>query len=441
MKINWSNVKFTVYILTILVLLQLSQGRIVPIIENFQLWLVKNVETMIGYLKFGLVLIWALGITYALWRNAFRTKAWVRAVVLLGVPLLFYGYNLRTRITPVYRLAKEYGDKIGKVYVNDDVIGYKHLPNSTGYRQLGDKYITITHDQDGNRIPVGYKHNNKRPLTMFLGCSVSYGDACWAEDAMSHWVGKGLQGDYINAAGSGYGVSQMILKAREFVPKYKPNYLVVQYTEWLPDRSTNTYQTFFGGRFPIPYISNKGLEMPVFSPRGLNTPFLEFHKTPVSTWDFLKFAARIAPNFVYQDINSLWVFFKQSLGFTPKPSTNRKQVEDYAYGELYRICKENNTKMIVWTTGTGFYLPPKLPADTLYALKVPIAYADSALYKKGNAWTKEKYAQLYAHWYKPKGQKDSVVVDGHPNPLCHRIIAEEILKTIKTADSLDAVRK
>jgi len=441
MKINWPNIKFTLYIAIILAILQFSQGRLVPKAYDLKVWIENNIETVISYLKFFVLMIWVLGISYPFWKKAFRTNVWVRTAVLVAVPMIFYSYNLRMRILPVYNLAKGFGDRIGKVYVNDDTIGYKHAPNTTGYRLLGDKYITVTHDDEGNRIPVGYKHTNKRPLTIFLGCSVSYGDACWAQDAFSHLVAHDLNGDYINAAGSGYGVSQMLVNAKKFVPKYKPNYLVVQYTEWLPDRSMKTYQTFFGGKFPIPFISDEGLEMPVFSPRGLKTPFLEFHKTPVSTVDFLKFFGRIAPNFIYQDINSIWVFFGQLVGLVPKPTTNQKWAENYAYAELNRICKENGTKMIVWTTGTGFWLDPKLPADTIYSLKIPIAYADSALYKKGNAWTKEKYAQLYDHWFLPKGAKDSIIVDGHPNPYCHRIIADEILKTIKTSDSLDLVRK
>lgn len=437
MKKYWPNVKFTLWVLAILLVIQFSQRYIDAFIYHVHLWLKSNVDILISYTKFFIVLIWILGITYSLWKKSFQKNVWVRVVILAGIPLTIYAFNLRMRITPVYYQAKTLGDKIGRVYVNDDVIGYRHLPNSTGYRLLGDKFITITHDQEGNRIPVGYKHPHARPLTIFLGCSVSYGDACWAEDAFPHLVGQGLKGDYINAAGSGYGVAQMIIKARELVPKYKPDYLVVQYTEWLPDRSTKIYQDFFGGQFPVPYISKNGLEKPVFSPRGLNIPFQKYNKTPISSLDFAKFWLEVSPDFVYQDLNAILVFFKQLVGLTPRGYTDhRKFVEDYAYGELYRICKENNTKMIVWTTGTGFHLEPKLPADTIYKLKLPIAYADSALYKKGNAWSKESYARLYAHWYKPEGQRDSVIVDGHPNPLCHRIIADEILKTIRsTSDS------
>jgi hypothetical protein len=436
MKINWPNLKFTLYIALLLGILQLSQNRIIPTFQAFSAWFEANIITLISYAKFLLVIVWVLGITYVFWKNPFRTKVWVRTVILLGLPLLFYGYNLRLRLMPVYFLAKGYGDRIGKVYVNDDSIGYKHAPNTKGYRLLGDKFITISHDDEGNRIPEGYEHSGRRPLMTYLGCSVSYGDACWAEESFSHQIAQDIGGDYINAAGSGYGVSQMLIKAQELIPKHKPDYLIVQYTTWLPERSMQTYQTFFGGKFPIPFISERGLERPVFSPRGLKTPFAEFHKTPVSTFDFLKFMVQVGPNFVYQDLNSIWVFWGQLLGFVPKPSSNKKWVEDYAYGELYRICEENGTKMVVWTTGTGFHLDPKLPADTLYKLNVPIAYADSTLYKRHNAWTKDSYAKLYSHWWLPPGQPDSVLVDGHPNALCHRIIADEIVATIRQLDSL-----
>jgi hypothetical protein len=442
MKINWSQVRFTLYIFGILFLLQLGQGHIKSIVNTLSYWFTEHVEIIVSYLKLALFMIWTLGITYGFWKGLFKRNVWFRTAVLLLIPSIFYAYNLRLRVLPVYNVAKDIGDKIGKVYINSDTLGYRHLPNSTGYRPLEKKFVTITHDNDGCRIPVGYKHTGKRPLVMSFGCSVSYADACWAEDGFTHQVAKDLGGDYINAACSGYGASQMIIRAKELIPKYKPDYVIVQYTFWLAERSMKHYQEFFGGEFPIPFFSDNGLETPVFSPKGLQeTPFSQFKDTPRSAFDFWHFFSKLAPYYVYQDVRSTWTGFKSFLGFTPKASVNRDRVENYAYGELARICRENNTQMIVWTTGTGFHLTDVrvIPPDTVYKLKIPIAYADSALYKRNNAWDRDTYARYYAHWWTPPGRKDSVVVDGHPNKLCHRIIADEIVKTIRESDAQKAL--
>ena len=437
MKINWSQVRFTLYIFGFLLLLQFGQRQFEGAFYAISHWLNDNMTAILGYVKITVMLIWILGISYSVWKGLFKRNALFRTAVLLSIPLIYYVYNIRIRITPTYYIAKDIGDKIGKVYVNDDKLGYKQLPFSTGYRPLAGKFVTITHDENGGRIPVGYKHTGKRPLILTLGCSVSYADACWAEDGFTHQIAKDLGGDYINAACSGYGASQMILRAKELIPKYKPDYVIVQYTFWIVERSMKYYQDFFGGNFPIPYISDNGLEPTVFSPKGLQqTPFGEFKNTPVGTLDFIKFFLRVAPYHAYQDFNSIWVNIKAFFGFIPKPAKDRERAENYVYGELARICRENNTKMIVWTTGTGFHLKDVrvIPPDTIYKLKIPIAYADTALYKRNNAWDRPTYAKYYAHWAIKKGEKDSSVVDGHPNKLCHRIIADEIVKIIRESE-------
>ncbi len=437
MKINWSQIRFTLYILGTLLGIQLGQKYIEVFFHNLLHWLTENMTSILGYLKVTLMLIFVLGISYPYWRGLFKRNVWFRTALLLIIPLFYYGYVIRLRITPLYYITKEVGDKIGKVYVNNDTLGYKHLPNSTGYRQLGGKFITITHDENGARIPVGYKHTGKRPLILTLGCSVSYADACWAEDGFTHQVAKDLNGDYINAACSGYGASQMILNARKFIPKYKPDYVIVQYTFWLVERSMKYYQEFFGGNFPIPYISDKGIETTVFSPKGLQeTPFAEFKSTPINALDFAKFYLRVAPYHLYQDFNRIWIGIKAFFGLVPRPASNRDIAENRVYGELAKICRENNAKMIVWTTGTGFHLTDVrvIPPDTIYKLKIPIAFADTALYKRNNAWDRPTYAKYFAHWRKINDGKDSVITDGHPNKLCHRIIADEIVKTIRASE-------
>lgn len=272
---------------------------------------------------------------------------------------------------------------------------------------------------------------------MNVGCSVSYGDACWGEDVFVHVLAEKMHGDYINAACSGYGLAGMLLKVKELVPKYKPDYLVVQYTKWLAERSMQQYQSFFGGEFPMPYFSDKQLEAPVFLPKGLGeTPFAEFHSTPYGQVDILRFMGKVAPYFIYEDFHRMIAFFKGLVDINPPASKDTDVAEAYAFAELNRICKENNVKMIVWTTGTGFNLDPKLPPKVVYDQKVPVAYADSALYKKGNTWDKESYSKRYSHW-ETNYTKDTVLLDGHPNPLAHRIIAEEIFETIQRSDSLD----
>jgi hypothetical protein len=70
-----------------------------------------------------------------------------------------------------------------------------------------------------------------------LGCSFTYGAATNAENTYPYLVGQRLAGTTRNAGVSSYGLSQMMILAKRLVPAYKPDYLLVQYSPWLVDRS------------------------------------------------------------------------------------------------------------------------------------------------------------------------------------------------------------
>ncbi|GAB3174044.1 hypothetical protein [Telluribacter humicola] len=431
------NIKFTVYVFLILVILQFGQGAILKVITGLSQWLIGSFGNIMTYLKLSLILFWILGITYSYWKKPFRQSVAFRIAVILLIPTVLYAWSLRMQMLPMYNLAKERGEKVGKVYVNDDLLGYKHLPHSTGYRQLGFRDIIIYHDENGNRIPQGYKHTGRRPLVLYLGCSVSYGDAVFADSTFAYYLSQKLGGDYVNAATSGYGLSQMVLKAEELIPKLKPDYVVTQYTTWLAHRSMNAYQSFLGGTFPIPYFSEEGVQSPVFSPKGLRIPLADFKHTPRNGWDFTKFYARVAPVLIYQDVMSGVTGLKMMVGITPKPLKDAEKVEQYGYGRIADLCDKYGAKMYVWTTGTGWSYETKLPPALVYDRKIPVIHADTALIKKFNIQDGDRYGRLYGHWYKPNG-KDSVMADGHPNPFAHQIIADEMYKIITGSNSLPA---
>ncbi len=424
------NLKFTAYIFAILAILHFGQNYILQFLTGLNQWLIAHFGGVVTYLKLFLILFWALGITYPLWKRNFKHSVAFRFFIILLIPAVLYAWSLRMQMLPMYNLAKERGEKVGKVYVNDPTLGYKHLPNSTGYRLLGFRDIIIYHDENGNRVPQGYKHTGKRPLVLFLGCSVSYGDAVFADSTFAYLLSQKLGGDYINAATSGYGLSQMVLKAEELIPKLKPDYVVTQYTSWLAHRSMGQYQNFLGGTFPIPYFSDQGLEPPVFTPNGLKIPLADFKATPRNIWDFTKFYIRVAPVLIYEDVMEMVVKVKTLFGMTPPPTTDELKVEEIGYGRIADLCEKNGSEMFIWTTGTGFGYRTKLPPSLVYDRKIPVIYADTALINRHNIKDGDRYGRLYGHWYKPNGT-DSVMADGHPNPYAHEIIANEMYRVIK----------
>lgn len=426
------NAGFTAVIILLVLFIQFIQNSLFLSFKELGKWLMEKESGpfIISHFKVFLLLIWFLGIIYS--KRLFQSSKLYKIFFLLSLPFLMYAWNLKLRVMPLYNLAKERGDKVGKVYINDNVFGYTHAPFSTGYRQLGEGDIIIHHDAEGFRIPVNFVHSKKKPSFLVLGCSVSYGDACRAEKTFPYLLSKSMNGDYFNASVSGYGLSQMVLKAEKYINEKHPDYVIVQYSPWLADRSKTYYQNFLGGKFPIPYFSKKGLEMPVFSPKGLKMPLADFKNTPNNTWDFSKFYLKVTPILAYQDINSMITRIKSVLGIIPKPLNDNEKIEEYGYDRIYQACKRNHARMILWTSGTGFSFPTKLPPTKLITNKEIIkVYIDSLFMRLHPTGNFNAYQHFYGHWYVPKGSKDSVFADGHPNDNAHKLISDEILKNIK----------
>jgi hypothetical protein len=62
---------------------------------------------------------------------------------------------------------------------------------------------------------------------------------------------------YINAGISSYGLAHMLILAKKLIPRYKPDYVIVQYSPWLVARSVNIYGPIDVFLLPTPYFAAK----------------------------------------------------------------------------------------------------------------------------------------------------------------------------------------
>src|SRR5688572_21914200 len=125
----------------------------------------------------------------------------------------------------------------GRVHQADAELGFAAVPAADGFHvfPIGPP-IPMRYDEDGFRVPAGTPAGQprRRPLVMALGCSFTYGDGCRAEDVYVHRVAQELGGTALNAGKCAYGLSQMLLLARKLIPAYQPDYVLVQFSTWLP---------------------------------------------------------------------------------------------------------------------------------------------------------------------------------------------------------------
>ncbi|MBN4061563.1 MAG: hypothetical protein COA57_06410 [Flavobacteriales bacterium] len=319
----------------------------------------------------------------------------------------------------------------GNIMQPDELLGYKPAPNSFGFQKTPVGEGTPVHfDELGFRVPLEYIFSgNFRPLILSLGCSFTFGDACLAEETFSYLIAKELNGTVHNAGVSGYGLAQMLSRAREFIPKYQPDYVVVQYSPWLAVRASKMYAPVQYFYVPTPYFAVVNDSIQIISP-----PFTvlvrgnSFSEKQIP--DYFTFFKEIClPMMPYYDYHVTVTRMKLFFGLIPEPLEDYQQIETFAFDDLLRICEKHGAKMIL------LVISNELNANKITQAgrgeSITIANADYALYQNLTIKTQEEYNRVYGLW---KGNPP-ILVDRHPNPVSHQIISGEILKAIEKLNS------
>ncbi|MGE0706994.1 MAG: hypothetical protein AB7N76_02610 [Planctomycetota bacterium] len=324
----------------------------------------------------------------------------------------------------------------GRVHVADDQLGLAPRPNSRGAHTfpLGPD-LPMRYDQDGLRVPVSDPPPRKRPLVLALGCSFTYGDACRAEDAFPYLVAARLGGTAQNAGVCGYGLAQMQLRARELIPRLRPDWVLVQYSPWLAARSASGYAPSEIGRVPIPrYVQVEGawrIEPPAFRTWVFDLPFADYQAGAPAQRGFPSFLLRVGlPLCLHDDLCATREWFDQRLGRSPPPPTS-EAFTAFAYRELLDECERAGAGAILVVLGGAEQPLVELPASLSLA-GWRVARGDRALVEpltRANATlTLDTYVRAYAHL---SGNR---VFDLHPNPRAHELIAAAVLEQARARE-------
>jgi hypothetical protein len=258
-----------------------------------------------------------------------------------------------------------------------------------------------------------------------------------AEEVYPHLVADALSGEAMNAAVSGYGLAQMLLLARELIPRHGPDYVLVQYGDWLVARSRTHIAPSLLGRVPCPYFyrSDDGrilVQRPVFSTRLFALPVWKYSDERRGAGDYLSFLVQVGlPLNLWEDASLSLKALRQLAGGVPEPAQEEAAVVRAAYGEMAALSEANGAKMIVVIAGQVSADATRAQLEVLDGVQVVDVAA--ALWRELNAdrpgagaATMDDYLKAYGHWFgsPPK------LVDWHPNPSAHAIIAREIVGAI-----------
>ena len=359
--------------------------------------------------------------------------------ILFSFSILLFMYlnNLIYRSYKLYDylVAEKKSGWEGIAYQSDDTLGFKPIPITRTYRTYsnGDK-IPVIFNEKGFRVPlfdtVKDDPPNKTDL-LFLGCSFTFGDGCYAEETFPYLVANDTHLSYINAGVCSYGLSHMLILAEKFIPRYKPKYLVVQYSEWLSARSTNLYAPAYYMHVTNPYFTEKSdntfnLQYPGFKSQSFNLDSREIKS---------QYKGKFI-NFLFQKgllfyLKEDWLYEKNKISILtnnlPRPSIKIDEIENYAYNKINQIAETNGTIVIILNLGNFKYTKK---SHLLFSNKnIRFAEADSVLDNYLTMSLSKNYAKEFNIW-KFNG-KDSVLMDNHPNSKAHRLIANSIVKAIR----------
>jgi hypothetical protein len=372
-----------------------------------------------------------------------RIRPWIAyAAYLVGVALIG-GYVLSLGMRSLYAynfLKSDHRGFKGKVHRADAELGFAAVPGSQGFHvfPMGPP-LPMRYNADELRVPAfdSASSPRKRPFVLALGCSFTYGDACLAEDTYAFRVAQGLGGTALNAGKCAYGLSQMLILARRLVPRYKPEYVLVQFSPWLVGRGTSGFARATFGMVPVPYLTFRGgrvgLEPPVFHAKVFDLPFPRFDNKRRGLGEFLSFFFSAgAPLFIHDDAAMAAYEARRLAGGTAEAERRRassagEDVNRVVYGEIAQICKDNGATMVL----VRLSHPKERYHQELKELYGDVVYVDAqaVLDAAVPRNDKEAYYRRFAHW---RGAPP-VLVDTHPNPEAHGIIAQQILSRLSPA--------
>ena len=359
------------------------------------------------------------------------------ALYLTFLCIAYGGYCTFRSFVFYNQLKKPIRGLSGQVYRSDTLLGFTPVPGARGAHVLPPQPdIPIYYDTEGFRVPEGYAkpdgESRARPLVLALGCSYTYGDACSAEDSFAWLVSEKIGGSVINAGVCGYSLAHMVLLARRLIPFFRPDYVLIQYSPWLIDRAQSYFAPSFYGRVANPFFFSSSetevsIHPPVFMPVVFNLPIDRYKKSPRNFSDAVSFLISVGlPLHVYEDFKMLEYHLKRYIGFLPPPARNKSSIIKSAYSEIIQLAHSYGSKSLIIVLGDGIK-PVPIPNELL-SIKVTVVDAYAALMNRLPEQTTEYYAHDYVHW---DNSNPPMVIDAHPNPFAHKLIAEAIIQNIR----------
>jgi hypothetical protein len=348
---------------------------------------------------------------------------------------LVYAWTLVARGSYAYYQFKVQGHSwVGDAWRYDPELGYAQQPGFRGAQTLSPGVsVPVRIDDagfrtvaDGTPLPPA-----SGPPVLSLGDSVTFGQGCVAEETYPFLVAAALGRPAHNAGVSGYGLAQMVVEARDLIPRLAPEVVVAAYAPWLIARSQRAFAPTRLGAIPTPYFARADgegivVQSPVGHPVVFSLRVDRFWTSPTGIGDALSFLVRAAlPLQLHQDVSNALVRLGWATGRLPRPIADREEIARSAYGEIAELGRRQGARLVV--VDISFEAGPGV-AQTLGEIPgLTFVQPKEALLARLPERGPEAFRRAYLHWAgdPPK------LVDIHPNAAAHAIVAESVVAALR----------
>jgi hypothetical protein len=320
----------------------------------------------------------------------------------------------------------------------DPLFGYSLLPNSSGVWLVAKgEPVPFHNDANGIRAPIttADKQTDKQGGLIFFGDSFTYGQLLHYQQTFAFLTAKKLGETSVNAGVPSYSLVQMLMYARQIIPKRHPGYVIVQYSPWLVLRAEAGVAMDKAGMVMAPYFyqSNDRMQVapvPFVPPHQIMEREQKYKTTPKGFWDAVSFFTTVGIPFYVHHMYHLAIFrTKQLLGLAPRKSTDTIAIIKYTYQAFDDLAKTHHAKLVILALGTA--APLHVPTD-LFPKDALLVNGWKAMVDKLNPPTSNNYIRQYYHW---RGNPP-IPVDWHPNAKADAITANAIVSAIRQHQTL-----
>ena len=357
-------------------------------------------------------------------------------ILYLGITvlLLLFSSIIIFQSVNIYRYIKKSPRCWLPTFNPDESLGFRPKTNHLGGYEFYDHTYRMKFNENGIQISESVSRSERSKTMLTLGCSYSEGASVGTDNTYTMIASEIIDAYPLNAAVSSYGLSQMLLLAREFIPEIKPDFVVVQYSPWLTDRACKLYFSSLFSHVPAPYFINNSnglkIQKPPYLSKKNSLPLYDYRHSKQCFFDFISYMKRFGVPFCLHNYLKYYSYeIMRELDQFPNPTKDFIGVVDYVYSEISKLCQKHNVNMIIL-----IFCYPEPPSEYIDVLDeidgVSIVNGYEILCSKLPVNDKETY---YDHYGLKRGDPPELV-DEHPNKNAHLVLGQAIANHILNYD-------